>query len=55
MGVAARVHDVFVWTEQREDDARPGTFAFGHDFGQVFAAPADDVILFKIAYWFNRP
>ena len=45
----------FVWTEQRQDDARPGTFAFRHDFGQVFAAPADDVILFKIAYWFNRP
>ena len=44
----------FVWTEQRADDSRPGVFAFGHDFGQVFAAPADDVILFKIAYWFQR-
>jgi hypothetical protein len=44
-----------VWTEGRLDDTRPGVFAFPHDFGRVFAAPADDVILFKIAYWFSRP
>jgi hypothetical protein len=43
-----------VWTEQREDLARPGFFTFGRDFGSIFSAPADDVILFKIAYWFNR-
>jgi hypothetical protein len=44
----------FVWTEQREDDARPGQFALGRDVRGIFAAPADDVILFKIAYWFQR-
>ena len=44
----------FVWTEQREDDARPGRFALGRDVRGVFGAPADDVILFKIAYWFQR-
>jgi len=44
----------FVWTEQREDDARPGRFALRRDVGGVFAAPADDIILFKIAYWFQR-
>jgi hypothetical protein len=44
----------FVWTEQREDDARPGQFALRRDVGGVFAAPADDIILFKIAYWFQR-
>jgi hypothetical protein len=44
----------FVWTEQREDAARPGQFALGRDVRGIFGAPADDVILFKIAYWFQR-
>jgi len=44
----------FVWTEQRQDSAHPGEFAFGRDLGRTFAAPANDVILFKIAYWFQR-
>jgi hypothetical protein len=44
----------FVWTEQRQDDTSPGQFAFGRDVRRTFAAPADDVILFKIAYWFQR-
>ena len=43
-----------VWTEQRQDSANPGEFAFRRDFGGVFAAPANDVLLFKIAYWFQR-
>ena len=43
-----------VWTEQREDTAHPGQFVFGRDLGGVFRAPADDVLLVKIAYWFNR-
>jgi hypothetical protein len=45
----------FVWTEQRADDAGAGVFGFRQDLGRVFAAPADDVILFKIAWWLNRP
>jgi hypothetical protein len=44
----------FVWTEQREDAARPGQFALGRDVRGIFSAPADDVILFKLAYWFQR-
>jgi hypothetical protein len=44
----------FVWTEQRQDLAHPGEFAFGRDVSRIFRAPADDVILFKIAYWFQR-
>jgi hypothetical protein len=44
----------FVWTEQREDAAHPGEFTFGRDVAGIFRAPADDVILFKIAYWFQR-
>jgi hypothetical protein len=43
-----------VWTEQREDLARPGQFAFRRDIGSTFGAPPDDVLMFKIAYWFQR-
>ncbi len=43
-----------VWTEQREDVDHPGQFAFRRDFRGLFGAPADDVILFKIAYWFQK-
>jgi hypothetical protein len=43
-----------VWTEQRQDSANPGQFSFRRDFGDVFGAPGDDVLLFKIAYWFTR-
>ena len=43
-----------VWTEQRQDEAHPGEFSFRRDFGETFAAPANDVLLFKIAYWFQR-
>ena len=43
-----------VWTEQREDLVRPGLFTLGRDFGSLFGAPADDVLLFKVAYWFSR-
>jgi len=44
----------FVWTEQREDSAHPGEFGLRRDLSGVFGAPADDVLLFKIAYWFQR-
>ena len=43
-----------VWTEQREDQARPGEFAFRRDLGSTFRAPADDVLMFKMVYWFQR-
>jgi len=43
-----------VWTEQRRDSANPGQFVFHRDLAGVFGAPGDDVILFKIAYWFQR-
>jgi hypothetical protein len=44
----------FVWTEQRQDTEHPGEFLFNRDLRSVFGAPADDVFLFKIAYWFQR-
>ena len=43
-----------VWTEQREDLADPGRFAFGRDFGRLFGARADDAFMVKLAYWFSR-
>jgi Domain of unknown function (DUF5916)/Carbohydrate family 9 binding domain-like len=43
-----------VWTEQRQDDAYPGQFQLKRDLGSTFSAPADDVLMFKLAYWFQR-
>ena len=43
-----------VWTEQRQDEAHPGQFLFRRDFAGTFQAPADDVLMFKLAYWFQR-
>ena len=43
-----------VWTEQRHDDAYPGQFQLGRDLGSTFSAPANDVLMFKLAYWFQR-
>jgi hypothetical protein len=43
-----------VWTEQREDGPSPGQFALGRDLRRTFRAPADDVLLFQIAYGFQR-
>ena len=43
-----------VWTEQRQDESYPGQFQLGRDLGSTFSAPANDVLMFKIAYWFQR-
>ena len=43
-----------VWTRQQEDDADPGRFALGRDARRLFAAPGDDVIMVKVAYWIGR-
>ncbi|MGQ0736152.1 MAG: DUF5916 domain-containing protein, partial [Acidobacteriota bacterium] len=43
-----------VWTERREDFQRPGVFSIGRDTRALFAAPADDVVLVKFAYWIGR-
>ena len=44
----------FVWTEQREDLDRPGRFGLRRDLGTLVRANANDVILFKIAWWLSR-
>jgi hypothetical protein len=43
-----------VWTQQREDFARPGQFAFGSDVSSLVHAPADNVVMAKVSYWFSR-
>jgi hypothetical protein len=43
-----------VWTQQREDYARPGQFAFGSDMSSLVHAPADNVVMAKVSYWFSR-
>jgi len=43
-----------VWTQQRQDVARPGQFAFGSDVSSLVHAPADNVVMAKVSYWFSR-
>jgi hypothetical protein len=43
-----------VWTSQREDFSRPGTFRFGRDLSTLFRAPSNNIVLLKIAYWIGR-
>ncbi len=43
-----------VWTQQREDGARPGRFALGPDLSSLASAPADNVLMVKVSYWFTR-
>jgi uncharacterized protein DUF5916 len=43
-----------VWTDRRQDGRNPGDASFGRDLGDLFAAPGDDVLLVKIAWWFGR-
>ena len=40
-----------VWTQRRQDGRNPGDHAFGRDLGDLFAAPADDVFMVKLAWW----
>jgi hypothetical protein len=42
-----------VWQQGRQDSLSHGDFQFGRDFGGIFSAPAHNVILVKMSYWFN--
>ena len=44
----------FVWTEQRQDFARPGEFNLGADLRSMFSAKPDDVVMVKMSYWLGR-
>jgi hypothetical protein len=43
-----------VWTEERKDENDPKSFRFRRDVKKLWTAPADDVLLVKIAYWLGR-
>ncbi|AMY12391.1 hypothetical protein LuPra_05664 [Luteitalea pratensis] len=43
----------FVWTQQRRDADATGAFDLTGDSGRLFSAPADDVLLVKMSYWFG--
>lgn len=43
-----------VWTQQRQDFSHPGTFFLARDARALFGAPADDVLLIKVAFWWGR-
>ena len=43
-----------VWTEQRQDSARPGWFQLGPDTRSLFSANPDDVFMVKVSYWLGR-
>lgn len=43
-----------VWTQQRQDYANPGDFAFGRDISSLFQAHADNIFAVKLAYWLTR-
>jgi len=42
-----------VWTQQRSDRVPSGDVDFGSGVSRVFTAPADDVLLAKVSYWFG--
>lgn len=42
-----------VWQQGREDVVDRGDFSFGRDVRGIFSAPAQNVFLVKMAYWFN--
>lgn len=43
----------FVWAEAR-DDSSVSPFGLGDDASTLFRAPAKDVLMIKVAYWFDR-
>jgi hypothetical protein len=42
-----------VWTQRRSGLARVGDFDFGRDRAALLDAPADNVFLLKVSYWFG--
>ena len=42
-----------VWQQAAEGPGQPNGFRYGQDFGDVFATPASNALLVKLAYWLN--
>ncbi len=43
-----------VWTQNRQDFSNPGRFSPGHDIAKMFTAPANNILMARIAYWISR-
>jgi hypothetical protein len=43
-----------VWQQGRDGSAPRAGSGMGSDFGHLFATPASNTVLVKVAYWFNR-
>ncbi len=43
-----------VWQQGRDGSASYAGSGIGADFGHLFATPASNTVLVKLAYWFNR-
>jgi hypothetical protein len=43
-----------VWTQQRQDEQRPGRPEFGPDMAALWRAPSDNVLMVKVSYWLSR-
>ena len=44
----------FVWTQNRLDFSNPGQFSPGRDIAKLFSAPANNILLVRLAYWLSR-
>ena len=47
-------HAVPGWTQQRQDEQRPGRPEFGPDMAALWRAPSDNVLMVKVSYWLSR-
>ena len=43
----------FVWTQSRQDYESIGDFNFGSSVGRMMRAPADNIFMVKLTYWWN--
>ncbi|HYX82738.1 MAG TPA: DUF5916 domain-containing protein, partial [Gemmatimonadales bacterium] len=42
-----------VWTQSRQDYESIGQFRFGPSLGRMVRAPADNIFMVKVTYWWN--
>ena len=42
-----------VWTQSRQDFESTGDFRFGSSMGRMLRAPADNIFMVKLTYWWN--
>ena len=43
----------FVWTQSRSDFEDDGDFNFGASMGRMLQAPAENIFMVKLTYWWN--